>query len=139
MAPPNPLELLKQALATAATGDVAATKADFDKAIKAAEFGDGGTLDHVMHAYATYLRAQREFPKAIQLQRMRLDMRRLAGRDRPGLIVDALLDLAITLRGAGENLEAEALLHEAIGLAESAPMPGALLANALTYLSLHHL
>ena len=139
MAPPNPLELLKQALATAATGDVAATKAGFDKAMKAAEFGDGGTLDHVMHAYATYLRAQREFPKAIQLQRMRLDMRRLAGRDRPGLIVDALLDLAITLRGAGENLEAEALLHEAIGLAESAPMPGALLANALTYLSLHHL
>lgn len=138
MAPPNPLELLKQALATAATGDVAATKADFDKAMKAAEFGDGGTLDHVMHAYATYLRAQREFPKAIQLNRMRLDMRRLAGRDRPGLIVDALLDLATTLRGSGENLEAEALLHEAIGLAESAPMPSALLGNALTYLSLHH-
>ena len=54
-------------------------------------------------------------------------------------LVDALLDLATTLRGAGENLEAEALLPEAIGLAESAPMPGALLANALTYLSLHHL
>jgi tetratricopeptide (TPR) repeat protein len=138
MAPPNPLELLKQALATAAKGDVAATKADFDKAMKAAEFGDGGTLDHVMHAYATYLRSQREFPKALQLQRMRLDMRRLAGRDRPGLIVDALLDLAITLRGAGENLEAEALLHEAIGLAESSPMPSALLANALIYLSMHH-
>ena len=138
MAPPNPLELLKQALATAATGDVNATKADFDKAMKAAEFGDGGTLDHVMQAYASYLRAQREFPKAIQLHRMRLDMRRLAGRDRPGLIVDGLLDLAITLRGAGENLEAEALLHEAIGLAESAPMPSALLGNALTYLSLHH-
>jgi len=138
MAPPNPLELLKQALATAATGDAVATKADFEKALKAAEFGDGGTLDHVMHAYATYLRAQREFPKAIQLNRMRLDMRRLAGRDRPGLIVDALLDLAITLRGAGENLEAEALLHEAIGLAESNPMPSALLGNALTYLSLHH-
>ena len=34
MAPPNPLELLKQALATAAKGDVAATKADFDKAIR---------------------------------------------------------------------------------------------------------
>lgn len=139
MAPPNPLELLKQALATAATGDVAATKAGFDQAMKAAEFADGGTLDHVMHAYAAYLGSQGEFPKAIQLQRMRLDMRRLAGRDRPGLIVDALLDLAITLRRAGENLEAEALLHEAIGLAESAPMPSALLGNALTYLSLHHL
>jgi hypothetical protein len=100
---------------------------------------DGGTLDRVMHSYATYLRSQREFPKAIQLQRMRLDMGRLVGRDSPGLIVDALLDLAITLRGAGENLEAEALLHEAIGLAESAPMPGAPLANALTYLSLHQL
>ena len=33
MAPPNPLELLKLALATAAKGDVAATKADFDKAM----------------------------------------------------------------------------------------------------------
>ena len=65
-------------------------------------------------------------------------MRRLAGRDRPGLVVDALLDLAITLRGAGENLEAEALLHEAIGLAEASPMPSALLANALIYLSMHH-
>ena len=45
MAPPNPLELLKQALATAATGDAVATKADFEKALKAAEFGDGGPDD----------------------------------------------------------------------------------------------
>ena len=59
----------------------------------------------------------------------------VTGRDRPGLIVYALLDLVITLRGAGENLEAEALLYEAIGLAESAPMPGALLANALKTLN----
>ncbi|GBL43732.1 hypothetical protein EMGBD4_12310 [Verrucomicrobiota bacterium] len=83
MANPSASELLNKALATAATGDVTATKADFDKAMKAAEFGDGGTLDHVMHAYAAYLRAQREFPKAIQLNRMRLDLRRLAKRESP--------------------------------------------------------
>ena len=139
MANPSASELLNKALATAATGDVTATKADFDKAMKAAEFGDGGTLDHVMHAYAAYLRAQREFPKAIQLNRMRLDLRRLAKREEPGLIVDGILDLAITLRGAGENLEAEALLHEAIAMAEASPMPSALVANALIYLSMHHL
>ena len=139
MAQPNAIELLKKALATAGTGDVAATKADFDKALKAAEFGDGPTLDHVMHAYAAYLRAQREFPKAIQLNRMRLDMRRLAGRDQPAIIVDAIMDLALTLRAAGENLEAEALLHEAVSLAEKTAMPSsALLSNALTYLGLHH-
>lgn len=139
MANPNAIELLKKALATAGTGDVAATKADFEKAMKAAEFGDGPTLDHVMHAYAAYLRAQREFPKAIQLNRMRLDMRRLAARDQPAIIVDAIMDLALTLRAAGENLEAEALLLEAVALAEKSPMPSsALLSNALTYLGLHH-
>lgn len=139
MAPTNAIELLKKALATAGSGDVAATKADFEKTMKAAEFGDGPTLDHVMHAYAAYLRAQREFPKAIQLNRMRLDMRRLAARDQPAIIVDAIMDLALTLRAAGENLEAEALLLEAVALAEKSPMPSsALLSNALTYLGLHH-
>lgn len=139
MAPTNAIELLKKALATAGSGDVAATKADFDKAMKAAEFGDGPTLDHVMHAYAAYLRSQREFPKAIQLNRLRLDMRRLAGREQPAIVVDAIMDLAMTLRAAGENLEAEALLLEAVALAEKSPMPSsALLSNALTFLGLHH-